>query len=60
MHFVMVCLAMVASLAAGVLIQPVAAAGPMVLWLVVMTILDWRKHNGDSHAARRGEAEEEG
>ena len=43
-HFVGVCLAMLASLAAGVFIQPIAAAGPLVIWLIVMTGLSCRRN----------------
>ena len=45
MNFGLIVAAMLGALAAGVFLRPEAAAGPVLLWLVVMTLLSCRKRH---------------
>lgn len=62
MYFASAVLTMLATIATVVFLPPVVALVPMVIWIIVMTVIEWCKYNGGRHAARRrgtGEEEEE-
>ncbi len=49
---------MLATVAALVFLPTITAILPMVTWLIVVTIVEWRRHGG-RHVTRRGRVREE-
>jgi uncharacterized Tic20 family protein len=53
-------LTMLATVATLVFLPTVTAIVPMVIWLTVVTVVEWHKHEGRHAARRRRVREEEG